>query len=767
MSERIINDELQAAYALNLCTVSVSQIIDYDDLQILEQEYDAILNNLNLQNMPDDDALLNILTQLLDTITFFRLSEGDKKMIDKAYQQKMKNAIWSAAPNIGMILATGNPVAMAVSLASQVGIGYMNYRKTKASSNLEYEEQMWKLQRAALEQFNGLRRELFDTAWRLAKRFKFEDRFRLTEKQIRQYNDVLMDADSIRRFQRMEAIKDEFIAYPQFWYFFGNTANEIARDERLMLSEDTATYYKNQAYRSFSRYWETAQFNLLREDQIASACALEYVDLLMERGEDVALIMEYIDKAEEFSGKACDILQLCAIANLKIGAMEKAHEQLKYLVNENYNTSMNVQLLSGVLIGLYNTNKGTELAHRCRSEYEILSRREDQKMYLIPWHDDTQDSPTEFIESQKTIITKKFDFVLGELLKQYSMQINKLIPTPDDEWSYEDDYFSDKNTAKRIADVKRAFSVGINKSNYREKMHSLLFSTIVIDSTNGLLEKLYEFDFIDKSKLLTIAENKINEYKDELNALQNRIQEESFSSKDFELMQKYTAPSFFEELLDEVKQEFAAAAAGIQDMSDITAIESSIYSFCEKEHLPEPDAYIFSAKIEKKVEAPNYLVPYSVLGEDAAEDLHERGRKNKLEKVIQEFDADLLDKKIVKIHKRSSYGFNKYFDTFQTDKIPEAYKNEALAVIDDTAYRNDVDLILTYDSVVCVKSNGSFETTTYESVLRNENRRALYIPIVNSTHEYTFPTRNLDEQSLEALLELFKNINMIQIGETI
>jgi hypothetical protein len=84
-----------------------------------------------------------------------------------------------------MILATGNPVAMAVSLASQVGIGYMNYRKTKASSNLEYEEQMWKLQRAALEQFNGLRRELFDTAWRLAKRFKFEDRFRLTEKQIR------------------------------------------------------------------------------------------------------------------------------------------------------------------------------------------------------------------------------------------------------------------------------------------------------------------------------------------------------------------------------------------------------------------------------------------------------------------------------------------------------------------------------------------------------------------------------------------------------
>lgn len=37
MSDRLINDELQAAYALNLCTVSVSQIIDYDDLQILSR----------------------------------------------------------------------------------------------------------------------------------------------------------------------------------------------------------------------------------------------------------------------------------------------------------------------------------------------------------------------------------------------------------------------------------------------------------------------------------------------------------------------------------------------------------------------------------------------------------------------------------------------------------------------------------------------------------------------------------------------------------
>ena len=48
-------DKLRVAYALNLWTVSVSQIVDYNDAYILTQEYDNIINNLNLENMPKDE----------------------------------------------------------------------------------------------------------------------------------------------------------------------------------------------------------------------------------------------------------------------------------------------------------------------------------------------------------------------------------------------------------------------------------------------------------------------------------------------------------------------------------------------------------------------------------------------------------------------------------------------------------------------------------------------------------------------------------------
>ena len=191
------NEKVKTAYALNLCTVSISQIIDYNDIVILEQEYDSILNNLNLENMPKDEALLKILKQLLDTITFFRIQEEDKRFVEREYQHKMKNAIWKALPGLG-IFASGNPLAVAMSLAAQVGIGYMNYRKEKSENQFRHEKEMWQLQRSAIEQFNGLRRELFDTAWRLVDAYDIPDAYRLTERQVTQYNEILMDPDAFR-----------------------------------------------------------------------------------------------------------------------------------------------------------------------------------------------------------------------------------------------------------------------------------------------------------------------------------------------------------------------------------------------------------------------------------------------------------------------------------------------------------------------------------------------------------------------------------------
>ena len=75
------NEQLKAAYALNMCTVSLSQIVDYNDINVLKQEYDAILNNLNIENIIKDEAMLEALKKILDTCHFYILHDKDNNKI--------------------------------------------------------------------------------------------------------------------------------------------------------------------------------------------------------------------------------------------------------------------------------------------------------------------------------------------------------------------------------------------------------------------------------------------------------------------------------------------------------------------------------------------------------------------------------------------------------------------------------------------------------------------------------------------------------------
>lgn len=367
----------QAAYALNLCLVSVSQIIDYADVYILEQEYQSILNNLNLEHMPKDEALLDILQQILDTVTFFRIQEEEKKFIEQDYRRKMKAAVWKAVPNCQVILGAGKWYAMLLMLVYQVGTGYMNYRSAKAESAHAHEKELWELQKAAIEQFNGLRRELFTTAWKLAERYRFDDAWRLTENQITQYNRALMDVNLSRRLARLEDLEESFRAYPPFWYFKGHTALLLSQE-----AHEEATDMKAIAKSAFEEYFSIngQGYELLRTDPVYATCALEYVALLEQ--DAVEQKREFIRRAIKHAGTHYDILQLCAMAYLDIGAVDLASKLLRHLVCEGYNEDMNAQLLSALCIDGYLASEEKDTQYR--KQYNFLCKFADEST-LIPW----------------------------------------------------------------------------------------------------------------------------------------------------------------------------------------------------------------------------------------------------------------------------------------------------------------------------------------------------------------------------------------------
>lgn len=577
-------EKMRAAYALNLCTVSISQIVDYNDLNILEQEYEGILNNLNLENFPKDEALLKILKQILDTVTFFRIQEGDKKFIEREYEQKMKNAIWSAVPNFGLIVAGGSPFTMLVSLASQVGIGYMNYRKQKAENSFEHDKQLWQLQRSAIEQFNALRRELFDTAWRLADKYEFKDSWRLTEKQISQYDAILMDANVYRKFSRLEAIKENFEAYPPFWYFYGHAALEIANSYTDEKSEESNVYI-SVAKKSFQKFIDIYVANnrqLLREDHLASANCLEYIGLL-DAKKDRETICELLRIAVKNAGNTMDIIQFCAFGYLKIGDNVNAEKLLKQLVIEDYNAATNGQLLS-----FHYVCHRKEDAQRYSVEYDHLKHFVSEK-YLFPWSDSKAIDVLneEFLCQQRGILERKYVLVYNAFVDKQVCLLNRKLQTPLEENKYPDSYFSDSDDARkaRIADFER-LSKTRKWGQYVERLSQYDIENEYYDTLNIIAAGINSLPDIDSDPKL--IERDLNSHSKDLIGFSERF----MMGCDYDDLKLFITTLPITSFLEGYEKHFCKhvifCVKMMKSIEVLSLAEKNLSDLCIKELLPSP-----------------------------------------------------------------------------------------------------------------------------------------------------------------------------------
>lgn len=541
-----IQDKLKAAYALNMCTVSVSQIIDYNDEYILEQEYEAILNNLNLEQIPKDEALLDILVKLLNVITFFRIDKLKKERIEKKYQRQVKNAIWSAIPNIAVIVS-GNPVSIAQSLATQVGIGYMNYRKEKANALVAKEDAEFELRITLMEQINALRRELFTTAWRLADEYEFPDRYRLTERQIAQYNKILMDTNEIRKYERLMSVHDKFEAYLPFWYFVGHTAKYIAEDKSNGLDGESRKVYQELAREHFDKYHSLNSFNILREDEIAASFALEYVDLLLiDESPNMDLVMELLETAVRMAGNANDILDLCAMSYLKIGKTEEAERLLRILVNENYNTPTNTKLLSRIYVSQY-LNGTNPLA---KLQYHTLAARVEHA-WLFPMPEERsanlllQDKELshQYLSDQRDDLQSAYNDIIEQFIDKYIVLFNKIIPIPVNDAS--DDYFrnAESSIKRRRQDVYEALE-NDSRNEYRQLIRESGFRFRYIELLNNMLSALDTISLFRESEykddLIQMIRYNLEEASVDLKKIQNNLNiENGFSFMDYEKLQRH------------------------------------------------------------------------------------------------------------------------------------------------------------------------------------------------------------------------------------
>lgn len=781
------DEKKRAAYALNMCTVSVAQIIDYNDVYVLEQEYEAILNNLNLENIPSDEAFLKILVELLNTITFFRIQEKRKDMIDRQYQKRMKDAIWSAVPNIGLIVAGGNPMTMLFSLATQVGAGYMNYRKEKANIASEKEKEELELEIAAIEQFNALRRELFTTAWRIAKEYKFPDAYRLTEKQIKQYNDILMDPDDERKFIRLEAIRDNFEAYPPYWYHMGHAAAYLAGVEKRRIAQDNPEaaskyvlteeeqYYVGKAKEYFHEYYEMNKYNILREDQITASFALEYVDLLMsEEIKDNDLIRKLLTTAKKMSGCAYDVMQLCAISYLQIGDLSEAAVLLKQLVNEEYNVTANAKLLSRVYVAQYLSGKEPEYfvgdrvaTYKPEMEYKLLTHRvNDAYLFRMPEKLESdveaQDRhlQSEYIEKQKQLLIVAYRKALVELEHNLAVELNHvLFPNGNYECEiYETSEIAKKQRIDEVDSILKSsgggdFIAELKDIGFRYQYSELLNKTV------NMFDVLRIFkNSTKKDALIQLIRKNFIDVVQLLNSCQQKLEDSTFKIEDYKLLQeKASYGKLTGDFFDKVRKIIFDEIFEITSIAKIEEAEADLLSLCDRESLSKPD---IEKTVEKHCEQLDTVYfEYEIFGDDVAAENNRQKKFEQIEKIIEKnaVKFESADQNKVKFIKRKDDDFDVYFSNtaFDGNRI----KAKTVAILDDRTFIND-DILFTVDGLVVVSKNKIRGTFSYSDIEYSSESYGNEKLIIGKRYEFSngIVKLGIDVKALKKIIDDISNV---------
>lgn len=410
METQLSQDEMiKVAYALNLCAVSVSQIIESKDIVVLKQEREYILNNLNMQNFVKHPALLDVLKRVLSTITYLEIQAGDLSFVEKEYQHKMKNAIWSALPSPGAFFAGGDPVSIAIAVATQIGTGYMNYRRNKNQYALDREKSEWELRRHEIEQLEGLRAQLFEASWKLSSDFNFDDKYRLTLKQLSRFSTALLEPDSLKRFEMLDVLSDKFSAFPPFWYYKGNAAMEVYRDQTGRYRE-FADEYRLKALEAYKKF-DTHYFEFLREDVIAASCCIEHISLLDPAANDYdKCVEELLRKALQLAGENYDVLQQSVLVSLRLGKINDVIIPLREMIANSYNIGFNWILLGRIY-----------LEQKKHVEYEKL-RSIVGSDYILPWIDDTAKWERKLLESRKPDLAEEYRAMAQRIVNEIKLK---------------------------------------------------------------------------------------------------------------------------------------------------------------------------------------------------------------------------------------------------------------------------------------------------------------------------------------------------------
>ncbi|MPM54307.1 hypothetical protein SDC9_101085 [bioreactor metagenome] len=282
--------------ALNMAVVSVFNIVSTQDRIVLDQEYENIINNLKIGNIEDDKAIKDLYDELLNVIFRTKLKEDERNIFKEKYDLRQKKVLYGSMKDffsafgyreketkiISTTFTSNETLPEAPSmefgyfeifsalgkLVAAGGSSYFGYRESIIEMHEELGDEIWRLQKEQLEDFDRLQRNLLSSSWSLLRKYRLPDEYRITQRDLEDFSKAVNEQDTNRAVRMFRALEQNFSAYPTFWFFYGRAAKKENNSE-----------LEEKCFREFDRVWRP----VLRLDPYRLEAAKYKVESLLER----------------------------------------------------------------------------------------------------------------------------------------------------------------------------------------------------------------------------------------------------------------------------------------------------------------------------------------------------------------------------------------------------------------------------------------------------------------------------------------------------
>ena len=240
----------------------VNVIKSYNNVIVLEEEYEKISpGNLYLDRIPDEETLGRI-TKMLDTLYSLRKDDRqmkkwrmdfkesrDRKIRDHKYkatkaavdtmtgQVKECCSLWDWATNpIGSI---ANVVGTAFNMAHySVGL-HNDYDNFVYELDKTAKDKQFDFDGAKLDLLHNQNKEILQDQWQFIRRYNLDDRLRVSDVDIKMLLNCLKNDNPAWIFTRLYPMRERFSLFPEYWYYLSCAAMETGHFKEGLEACDT------------------------------------------------------------------------------------------------------------------------------------------------------------------------------------------------------------------------------------------------------------------------------------------------------------------------------------------------------------------------------------------------------------------------------------------------------------------------------------------------------------------------------------------------